>query len=119
DISAMDGYAVRAADVANAPATLRLGGKLPAAHPCAGKVGSGETARIFTGGVLPPGTDTVVIQEMTRRDGEKVIVTAATPKGKNVRAAGLDFARGDVLLDKGRRLSGRDLALGAATKHPA
>jgi molybdopterin molybdotransferase len=119
DVSAMDGYAVRAADVANAPATLRLVGEVAAGHPFAGKVGSGEAVRIFTGGVLPSGADTVVIQEMTRRDGEKVTVTAATPKGKNVRAAGLDFARGDLLLGKGRRLSGRDLALAAAMNHPA
>ena len=119
DVSAMDGYAVRAADVANAPATLRLVGEVAAGHPFAGKVGPGETVRIFTGGMLPSGADTVVIQEMTRRDGEKVTVTAATPKGKNVRAAGLDFARGDLLLGKGRRLSGRDLALAAAMNHPA
>ncbi len=69
--------------------------------------------------MLPPGTDTVVIQELTHRDGEKVTITAATPKGKNVRAAGLDFSCGDVLLGKGRRLSGRDLALAAAMNHPA
>ena len=119
DVSAMDGYAVRAADVANAPATLRLVGEVAAGHPFTGKVGPGETVRIFTGGVLPSGADTVVIQEMARRDGEKVTVTAATPKGKNVRAAGLDFARGDVLLGKSRRLSGRDLALAAAMNHPA
>jgi molybdopterin molybdotransferase len=119
DISAMDGYAVRAADVANAPATLRLIGEVAAGHPFAGKVGPGETVRIFTGGVLPPGADTVVIQELTQRDGEQVTVTAATPKGKNVRPAGLDFACGDVLLGKARRLSGRDLALAAAMNHPA
>ena len=119
DVSAMDGYAVRAADVANAPATLRLVGEVAAGHPFAGKVGPGETVRIFTGGVLPSGADTVVIQEMTRRDGEKVTITAGAPEGKNVRAAGLDFARGDVLLGKGRRLSGRDLALAAAMNHPA
>ena len=119
DVSAMDGYAVRAADVANAPATLRLVGEVAAGHPFGGKVGPGETVRIFTGGVLPSGADTVVIQEMTRRDGEKVTITAGAPEGKNVRAAGLDFARGDVLLGKSRRLSGRDLALAAAMNHPA
>jgi molybdopterin molybdotransferase len=119
DVSAMDGYAVRAADVTNVPATLKLVGEVAAGHPFAGNVGGGEAARIFTGGVLPPGTDTVVIQELTQRDGETITVTAATAKGKNVRAAGLDFSRGDVLLGKGRCLSGRDLALAAAMNHPA
>jgi molybdopterin molybdotransferase len=118
-VSAMDGYAVRGTDVAQAPATLKLVGEVAAGHPFAGQIGPGETARIFTGGVLPSGADTVVIQEMTQRDGEQVTVTAATPKGKNVRPAGLDFARGDLLLGKGRRLSGRDLALAAAMNHPS
>src|SRR5262245_45811150 len=67
NVSAMDGYAVRAADVATAPARLRLIGEVAAGHPFAGTVGAGEAARIFTGGVLPPGTDTIVIQENTTR----------------------------------------------------
>jgi molybdopterin molybdotransferase len=117
-VSAMDGYAVRAADVANVPARLKLVGEVAAGHPFDGRVGAGETARIFTGGVLPPGTDTVVIQENTNADGDTITVTTAVAKGKNVRAAGLDFLRGDILLGKGRRLSGRDLALAAAMNHP-
>src|SRR5207244_727906 len=63
DISAMDGYAVRAADVARVPARLKLIGEVAAGHPFAGTVGAGEAARIFTGGVLPVGADTIVIQE--------------------------------------------------------
>src|SRR5215831_14381062 len=59
-VSAMDGYAVRAADVASAPVRLKLIGEVPAGHPFEGSVGPGEAARIFTGGVLPEGTDTVV-----------------------------------------------------------
>ncbi|MGP0094579.1 MAG: gephyrin-like molybdotransferase Glp [Xanthobacteraceae bacterium] len=117
DVSAMDGYAVRAEDVAAAPATLRLVGEVAAGHPFAGAVHNGEAARIFTGGVLPPGTDTVVIQELAERDGDRVVITKATPKTKNVRAAGLDFSRGDVLLRQGRRLTSRDLALAAAMNH--
>src|SRR6266852_736689 len=62
-LSAMDGYAVRGEDVAQAPAKLRLVGEVAAGHPFDGKVGPGETARIFTGGVMPEGSDTVVIQE--------------------------------------------------------
>src|SRR5262249_1946134 len=68
--------------------------------------------------VLPPGSDTVVIQERTEREADTVIVTAPAEVGKNVRAQALDFAHGDVLLRKGRRLTGRDLALAAAMNHP-
>src|SRR6266446_1072567 len=63
DVSAMDGYAVRAIDVAKVPVKLKLVGEVAAGHPFKGTVGAGEAARIFTGGVLPSGTDTIVIQE--------------------------------------------------------
>jgi molybdopterin molybdotransferase len=118
DVSAMDGYAVRSADVAKAPVKLKLVGEVAAGHPFRDAVGAGEAARIFTGGVLPPGTDTIVIQENTVREGEAVAVTVASGKGKHVRVEGLDFKRGAVLLTKGRRLSDRDLALAAAMNHP-
>ena len=119
DVSAMDGYAVRAADVAKVPARLRLIGEVAAGHPFAGTVDAGEAARIFTGGVLPPGADTIVIQENTAREGDIVVVTSSTGAGRHIRKAGLDFARGAVLLGKGRRLTDRDLALAAAMNHPA
>jgi len=118
DVSAMDGYAVRAADVHHAPVSLRLIGEVAAGHPFAGKIGAGETARIFTGGVMPEGSDTVVIQELTSREGEKVTVGKPTAKGRNVRSKGIDFAAGQVLLQKGRRLSDRDLMLAAAMNYP-
>ena len=119
DVSAMDGYAVRAADVATAPARLKLAGEVAAGRPFAGTIGAGQAARIFTGGVLPKGSDTVVIQENTAREGDTVVVNAAAPRAKNVRAAGLDFREGAVLLRKGRRLTGRDVALAAAMNYPA
>ncbi len=109
---------VLAADVAAVPARLKLVGEVAAGHPFHGCVGHGEAARIFTGGVIPPGADTIVIQENTAREGDVVVVTAAAGKGKHVRLEGLDFARGAVLLAKGRRLSDRDLALAAAMNHP-
>jgi molybdopterin molybdotransferase len=118
DVSAMDGYAVRAADVATAPAKLRLIGEVAAGHPFEGMVSAGQAVRIFTGGVLPSGADTVVIQENTARDGNAVIVNAGAGKGRNVRVAGLDFKQGDVLLRSGHRLTDRDLALAAAMNHP-
>ena len=119
DVSAMDGYAVHAADVATAPARLKLIGEVAAGRPFAGTVGAGEAARIFTGGVLPVGTDTVVIQENTTREGDSVVVAKSSGQGKNVRVAGLDFRAGAVLLRKGRRLTGRDIALAAAMNYPA
>jgi len=118
-VSAMDGYAVRACDVASVPATLRVTGEVAAGHPFPGAVGAGETARIFTGGMLPAGADTVVIQELAARDGDRVTFAKPTAKGRNVRAEGIDFAQGDTLLRKGQRLSGRDVMLAAAMNHPA
>ena len=120
DLSAMDGYAVRAASVARLPATLKVIGEVAAGHPFGGTVHDGEAARIFTGGVVPPGADTIVIQENTSRAGDTVTVTAgAAPVGKHIRRAGLDFREGAVLLQKGRRLNDRDLMLAAAMNHPA
>ncbi len=117
DVSAMDGYAVRAADVATAPATLTLVGEVAAGRPLAGRIEPGEAARIFTGGVLPAGSDTVVIQENTSREGDAIVVEHPAPRGRNVRVAGLDFAAGHVGLRKGRRLTGRDVSLAAAMNH--
>jgi molybdopterin molybdotransferase len=114
----MDGYAVRAADVAAASATLKVIGESAAGHPYDGRVGAGESVRIFTGGVLPAGADTVVLQEITTRHGASGTGNKSAAAGRNVRVSGLDFKAGDVLLQKGRRLSGRDLALAAAMNHP-
>jgi len=124
DVSAMDGYAVRGADVTSAPARLRLIGEVAAGHPFEGTVGAGQAARIFTGGVVPPGADTIVIQENTTRenttrDGDVVVINQASGTGRHIRRAGLDFAAGAVLLSKGRRLNDRDLALAAAMNHAA
>ncbi len=117
-VSAMDGYAVRAADVGAAPVTLALIGEVAAGHPFDGTVGPGQTARIFTGGVMPAGADTVVIQEVTQRDGDKVVVQKPVAQGRNVRRQGIDFSAGQVLLHKGHRLSDRDLMLAAAMNYP-
>jgi len=117
DVSAMDGYAVRAEDVATTPARLRLIGEVAAGRPFAGEVNAGQAARIFTGGVLPAGSDTVVIQENTTREGDTVVVTTPAKRGRNVRVAGLDFRTGDVRLNKSRRLTGRDVSLAAAMNH--
>jgi molybdopterin molybdotransferase len=117
-VSAMDGYAVRAEDVAQAPVTLTLIGEIAAGHPFDGSVGQGQAARIFTGGVMPAGADTVVIQELTARDGDKVTIQKPTAKARNVRAKGIDFKQGETLLAKGRLLTDRDLMLAAAMNYP-
>lgn len=117
-LSAMDGYAVRAADAAKVPVTLTVIGEAPAGGAYGGTVGSGQAVRIFTGGPLPAGADAVVIQEDTERTGDKVTVKEAPKLAENVRAAGLDFAKEAVVLAKGRRLAARDLALAAAANRP-
>jgi molybdopterin molybdotransferase len=94
-------------------------GEVAAGRPFARTINPGEAARIFTGGVLPDGADAVVIQEDTARDADVVTINEAATPGKHVRAAGLDFRQGDVLLTRGHRLSDRDLALAAAMNHPA
>jgi molybdopterin molybdotransferase len=117
DVSAMDGYAVRAADIAAAPVELKVTGEVAAGRPFSGSVGAGEAVRIFTGGVIPAGADTIAIQEQAERSGDRVRVVKATPINKHIRRAGLDFKAGDVLLPRGRFLTGRDVTLAAATNN--
>lgn len=119
DVSAMDGYAVRAADVASASATLTVIGEVAAGRPFPETIGPGQAARIFTGGVLPNGSDTIVIQEQTTRDGDTVVINTASDAGRHVRYGGIDFKAGDVLLRQGHRLNGRAVMLAAAMNHPA
>lgn len=118
-VSAMDGYAVRAADVATLPATLNVIGYAPAGHAFDGVVGPGEAVRIFTGAPVPDGADTIVIQENTEQSDEEVrVVDGTAPAGRFIRPAGLDFATGDVLLARGRVLTARDIGLAAAMNVP-
>lgn len=112
--SAMDGYAVRGADVANAPVKLRVIGEAPAGQAFGGAVKPGQAVRIFTGAPLPRGSDTIVIQENCNRDDDMVTVLHPEPKGRYVRAKGLDFKSGQTLLTAGTRLGSRQLGLAAA-----
>jgi molybdopterin molybdotransferase len=118
DLSAMDGYAVRASDVTTAPVRLKVIGEVAAGRPFTAAVGAGEAARIFTGGVLPDGADTVVVQEQTSRDGDSVEVQKPSVKGRNVRPQGLDFRLGETAFAAGHHLRARDLALAAGMNHP-
>lgn len=108
--SAMDGWAVRAAD---APGTLRIVGESAAGHGYAGEVAAGEAVRIFTGAAVPAGCDTVVIQEDATREGETVSVPAAAA-GHHIRPAGGDFQAGQALLARGARIDPWRLSLAAA-----
>lgn len=116
--SAMDGYAVKAADVAAVPAQLRLIGMSSAGHGFVGRVGAGEAVRIFTGAPVPRGADTIVIQENTRSGGGAVDILEPAQAGQHIRRRGLDFARGEVLLRRGQRLTPRMIGLAAAMNVP-
>ncbi len=113
-VSSMDGYALRAADARQAGSELEVIGSAPAGHPFAGKVGSGQAVRIFTGGVIPDGADAIVIQEDTTAAGTKVTLNVAAVAGRHIRPAGLDFAADAVLIAEGSKLSSRDVSLLAA-----
>jgi len=117
-VSAMDGYAVRAEDLATVPVELRIVAEVPAGAGFGGHIGAGEAARIFTGAPMPAGTDTIVIQEDTQREGDRVRVLEGASRGRYVRREGLDFAEGDVLLRTGQRLTARDIGLAAAMNRP-
>jgi len=118
DLSAMDGYAVRAEDVPTTPTTLTLVGEAPAGGSYDHALKPGETVRIFTGGPLPMGADSIVIQEDTKVDGKKITMLDAPKTGRHVRKAGLDFRAGDAPFPAGHALSTRDLALLAAMNLP-
>jgi molybdopterin molybdotransferase len=117
-MSAMDGYAVRAADAADLKARLKVIGEVAAGRPFERTVGLNEAVRIFTGGVIPKGADAVIIQEDTVIDGDHITITEAAKAGRHIRPAGVDFREGEVLLSAGSRLTDRALALAAAMNHP-
>ncbi|MBX3570728.1 MAG: molybdopterin molybdotransferase MoeA [Mesorhizobium sp.] len=118
DASAMDGYAVRAADVASAPVRLKIIGEAPAGRGFKGQVGPGEAVRIFTGAPVPQGADAVLIQENTNAISPGLI-EALEPVAalRNIRRAGLDFRKDEPLLEAGRILDAAALSLAAAANH--
>jgi molybdopterin molybdotransferase len=113
-LSAMDGYALRAAEAGQ---TLRVIGESSAGHGFDGACGPGEAVRIFTGAPIPEGADTVLIQEDARRDGDLVTATAPVKPGQNVRAQGIDFREGEAILKAGRVLTPADVAFAASADH--
>ena len=121
-VSAMDGYAVRAADVATVPASLVRVGSAPAGGRYEGTLGPGEAVRIFTGGPVPDGADAIVIQEDVdadaEEDGAPISVRESVKPGTYVRPAGLDFSTGNEGVAAGRCLTARDVGLTAAMNVP-
>ncbi|HLY89474.1 MAG TPA: gephyrin-like molybdotransferase Glp [Acetobacteraceae bacterium] len=117
DVSAMDGYALRAAD-GTLGATLHVIGAAPAGHPFDRPVGPGQAVRLFTGSVVPQGADGILLQEDATAIGTEVRINEAVVAGRHIRRAGQDFAAGDTVVPAGRRLTARDIGLAAAANHP-
>ena len=115
DNSAMDGYAVRHADLTpGAETTLQVVGSAFAGKPFTGTIGKGQCVRIMTGGVVPPGMDTIVMQEHVRAVESKVTIGPGHRKNQNLRRAGEDLARGGVALARGKLVSPADIGLVAS-----
>ncbi len=117
DVSAMDGYALRAQDGTEG-ATIHVIGSAPAGHPFEGNIGSGEAVRIFTGSIIPPGADAILLQEDATRHGDTVRVNETVRLGRHIRRAGQDFSVGDEVVPTGHRLTARDIGLAAAANYP-
>ncbi len=122
DNSAMDGYAVRAQDVASAsaqtPITLQLIGRIAAGENFTGQLSAGQCIRIFTGSPVPPGADAVIMQEDTRTDparAHEVQFLDSVQPWENIRFHGEDVKRGTVIVEPGTRLGAAHIALFAAT----
>ncbi|MEK9210267.1 molybdopterin molybdotransferase MoeA [Sphingomonas sp. 2378] len=116
DLSAMDGYAIRFADM---PGPWTVIGESAAGRPFPRAIEPGQATRIFTGAALPPGADTVLIQEEAGRDGATLTLTGEGPahRGRNVRRRGLDFTAGDRLIAAGQRLTPARIAVAATGGH--
>ncbi len=114
-VSAMDGYAVREADLASGPTRLRLVGESIAGSPNGGpRLEAGACVRIFTGAPMPAGADRVVMQEVVQREGDAVVFAERPSPARHVRAPGSDFVSGEVLLETGTRLAPQALVAAAA-----
>lgn len=117
DASAMDGYGVRFQDAQTSGRTLSVIGEAPAGTPFEGRVGPNETVRIFTGSPMPDGTDHVVIQENVTRTGDTILLNEDSETPRHIRKAGIDFAAGDTLINKGETINPAHIALAASGNH--
>lgn len=117
DASAMDGYAVRAEDVATVPASLAVIGEAGAGRLFGGALGNGEAIRIFTGARVPEGADTIVIQENVTASGSNITVQETAARGANIRSKAQDFAKDEALIEPGSTLTARDVLIAASSGH--
>ncbi len=119
DASAMDGFAVRTADVETIPVDLKVIEEIPAGNMPRREIGTGEAARLFTGSPVPKGADTVIMQENTTYpdDYSSLTINEAPRPGQHIRPRGGDFTVGEVLLKSGTRLLPRHITLAAAMNH--
>ena len=117
DVSAMDGFALSAADTHPSGKPLRILGESAAGHPFAGSIGPGEATRIYTGAVVPKGADAVLLQERACVEGDFLTSEIALASGTFVRRAGRDFRAGDIRLHAGQRLTPGAIALAGAMNH--
>ncbi|OKH15185.1 gephyrin-like molybdotransferase Glp [[Limnothrix rosea] IAM M-220] len=118
DNSAMDGYAIRAADVPEQPVKLQVIETIPAGEVPTQTLQAGQAARIFTGAMLPEGADTIVMQENAEREGDMVTILENPTRGKFVRSQGDYYRAGEPLLQAGMRLGAADIAVLAACQCP-
>ena len=117
DNSAMDGYAVRGAELAGGKTRFTVTVEIPAGRHVVDEVPAGAAAKIMTGAPLPPGVDTVVPVELTEQQGDTLVVHEVVRPGANVRRAGEDIAAGDVVLPRGALLGPAEIGLLASTGH--
>jgi molybdopterin molybdotransferase len=116
-VSAMDGYAVRSRDLAELPVKLKQIGESTAGQGFSGSLGPKETVRIFTGAPVPDGCDTILIQENARVEAGFVEPLETVASGRHIRARGIDFTEGEILLAAGTRLRATNIALAAAMNY--
>ena len=111
DYSAMDGYAMRYADLENNGATFKIAGKAYAGHPFAGAVQDGECVRIMTGALIPDGCDCVVMQEQVVLDGDTISLPLAMRRGQNIRRVGEDMLQNSTVLMRGKLICPAEMGL--------
>ena len=117
DASAMDGYAVKLADVRKSGAVLTVIGEAPAGTPFQGSINDGEAVKIFTGGAVPNRADHIVLQENAQIDGTMLTTTTDNETARHIRKAGIDFTKGETLITARTRLAPAHIALAAAANH--
>lgn len=113
--SAMDGYAVKLADIGKSGARLTVIGEAPAGAPFGKDISAGEAVRIFTGGAVPSGADTVIIQENVTAEGNQITVEEPQDAPRHIRRAGLDFKAGDTLIKDSTLIGPSEIAVAAAS----